>query len=399
MTPDQIQIDFGSWLDDQWDPDLTIAQWWERLAAAGWAAPSWPTAWHGRGLDRAGASAVSRLLRERQIPGPAGGVGTLMAGPTILAHGTDDQRTRFLWPIITGQMHWCQLFSEPAAGSDLASVRATATPTDGGFLVSGQKVWTSSGHLADWGMLLARSGETAGAGGLSWFSIRMDQPGVSVRPLREMTGRALFNEVFLDDAFVHAEDCIGGLGNGWQVARTTLRHERGGLGAEGAGAAGLRAGRLGGQLDLRAGDVADRLASATRVLTGTGMALSGKCYGPLLATARRHGATGEPVVRQQLARLYTLEALGRFDSAMRRSPPAAESLAKLRYSEAVRLARDLGLPMLAAGGMLHGAGAPDGGLLAEFTTFAPSVSIYGGSDQIQRNIVAERGLGLPRDPR
>jgi alkylation response protein AidB-like acyl-CoA dehydrogenase len=398
MTPDDVRREFAHWLDQQWNPDDTIAVWWEKLAAAGWAAPSWPREWFGRGVDRAAAAVVSRVLRERQLPGPAGGVGTLMAGPTILTHGTDEQRGRFLWPILTGQMHWCQLFSEPNAGSDLASVSTRARTVDDGFLVSGQKVWTSSGHLADWGMLLARADESTGPAGLGWFAIQMDQPGVTVRPLREMTGRSLFNEVFLDEAFVHRDDCVGGIGHGWHVARTTLHHERAGLGSDGAGAAGLRAGRLGGQLELRAGDVAVRISTHARVLTGTGMALSGKCFAPLLATARRCEATALPAVRQQLARLFTLESLGRFEAAMRRSPTAAESLSKLRYSQLVRLARDAGLSMLGAAGMLQGASAPDGGLLAEFATFAPSVSIYGGSDQIQRNIVAERGLGLPRHP-
>jgi alkylation response protein AidB-like acyl-CoA dehydrogenase len=266
----------------------------------------------------------------------------MLAGPTILNCGTDDQKGRYLPPIVRGESMWCQLFSEPGAGSDLASLRTTARPVRGGWRVSGQKVWTSNGHLADMGMLLARTGGSPGRAGISWIAIEMDQPGVAVRPLREMTGRSLFNEVFLDDAFVAGDAVVGGVGGGWKAARVTLEHERGGL-AEGSGAVGGMPGERAGQLELSAAVIAARLGGAKRTPSGTAMAMRGRVFEAVLAKARALGMTADPVVRQSLARLHTLESLTRYDAAARHPAggPATASLAKLRYTTLVRAGRDL----------------------------------------------------------
>src|SRR5439155_18786974 len=189
--------------------------------------------------------------------GPPGGLGLLLAAPTIATHGTAEQKERYIRDIVTGQRAWCQLFSEPGAGSDLAGLTTRAVQDGDEWVVNGQKVWTSGGQYADLGMLLARTDpDVPKHQGITYFALDMHQPGVEVRPLREMTGRALFNEVFFTDARVNQDAVIGGLNNGWAVANTTLMFERAGLGAGGGSAAGGSAtpGMVAGDLAKRAGD-------------------------------------------------------------------------------------------------------------------------------------------------
>src|SRR5258708_3663819 len=198
-----------TWLEENWDPDLTVAAWWERLGTSGWAAPTWPVEAYGRGLTRSEGIQVGRAIRD----------------------------------IVTGQKAWCQLFSEPGAGSDLAGLGTKAVKDGDEWIINGQKVWTSGGQVADLGMLLARTDPDVPKHiGISYFAFDMHQPGaVEVRPLREMTGRALFNEVFMTDARVADAACIGGLNSGWKVANTTLAFERAGLGAGGGSPSGTAA--------------------------------------------------------------------------------------------------------------------------------------------------------------
>ncbi|MCU1354023.1 MAG: putative acyl-CoA dehydrogenase, partial [Acidimicrobiales bacterium] len=235
---DDVRTEVKAFLADSWDPDLTVGEWWERLADSGWAVPMWPEEWHGRGLSRDEANGVTAEIREAGALGPPGGLGVLLAGPTIVAHGTDEQKRRYLRPIVTGQEAWCQLFSEPEAGSDLAGLRSAAVRDGDEWIVNGQKVWTSGAQYADLGMLMARTDpDVPKHSGISYFAIDMHQAtAIDVRPLREMTGRAMFNEVFLSDARVPHDALIGGLNNGWAVGNTTLMFERAGLGAGGGGA-------------------------------------------------------------------------------------------------------------------------------------------------------------------
>jgi alkylation response protein AidB-like acyl-CoA dehydrogenase len=250
---DEVASEVRAWLASNWDPDLTLAEWWERLADSGWAVPTWPEEWLGRGLTRDLAAVVAKEIRDAGAIGPPAGLGLMLAGPTIVAHGSEEQKRRYLRPIVTGQEAWCQLFSEPGAGSDLASLQCRAVKDGDEWVVNGQKVWTSGAHVADLGMLLARTDvDVPKHRGISYFAIEMDQPGVDVRPLREMTGRALFNEVFLTDARVHDDALIGGLNNGWMGAMTTLANERASLGGGGGGAAGIGVpGKKGGMLERR----------------------------------------------------------------------------------------------------------------------------------------------------
>jgi alkylation response protein AidB-like acyl-CoA dehydrogenase len=404
------------WLAENWDPDLTVAEWWERLGAAGWAVPTWPVEWYGKGLSRAEAVRVQNAISAHgALPAP-GGLGLILAGPTILTHGDDEQKKRYLRDIVTGQKGWCQLFSEPGAGSDLAGINARAVKDGDEWVVTGQKVWTSGGHAADLGMLIARTDPDAPKhAGITYFVIDMHQPGVDVRPLKEMTGRALFNEVFLEEARVRDDATIGGLGNGWRVANTTLMFERTSLGAGGgSGAASLAtAGTVAGDLDRRAGDF---VSSGGRRGGGTA-ALFGAGSKGLTQLAQGSGKASDPNIRQKLVKLHTLGEVARFNNlrlkaamAAGKDIPGLPNIAKLTMSNMVRLARDLGLEIAGAYGTLHAydsgsraaldeaTGMPWLAGITEAALFAQGPPIYGGTDQIQRNIIGERVLGLPREP-
>jgi alkylation response protein AidB-like acyl-CoA dehydrogenase len=412
MSTDVIG-ELKAWLNDNWEPDLTVRQWWERLGESGWAAPTWPVEWYGKGLSRAEGVQVARVIREFGALGPPGGLGLLLAGPTIIAQGNDEQKQRYLRDIVTGAKGWCQLFSEPGAGSDLAGLGTRAVRDGDEWVVNGQKVWTSGGQHADLGMLLARTDpDVPKHQGISYFAFDMLQPGVEVRPLREMTGRALFNEVFLTDARVRDDACIGGANNGWAVANTTLAFERAGLGAGGGADSGSAAtpGTVVGDLDRRAGDFVGRRTAGeggapASVVSGAG--------GLLAELARAHGKLGDPIVRQGLARLHTLTEIGRFTTLRIKGGadvPGAGNIGKLSMSEILRTQRDLGLSILGPLGTLHAytsegrraldeaTGEPLAAFVTEGALFSPGPSIYGGTDQIQKNILGERVLGLPKEP-
>jgi alkylation response protein AidB-like acyl-CoA dehydrogenase len=404
------------WLADNWDPDLTVEAWWERLGDSGWAVPTWPVEWHGKGLSRSdGVQVQNAIAAFGALPAP-GGLGLLLAGPTILVHGTDEQKTRYLRDIVTGRKGWCQLFSEPGAGSDLAGLNSRAIKDGDEWVVTGQKVWTSGGHAADLGMLIARTDPDAPKhAGITYFVIDMHQPGVEVRPLREMTGRALFNEVFLEEARVPTDAELGGLGNGWRVANTTLMFERSGLGAGGGSSAAslASAGTVAGDLPKRAGDF---VVSGGR-RGGGGATLFGSSSKGLAALAKGAGKSGDPNIRQKLMRLHTMGEVARFNNlrlkaamAAKRDIPGLPNIAKLTMSNMVRLSRDLGLEIAGAYGTLHAyspderraldeaTGMPWLAGVTESALFAQGPPIYGGTDQIQRNIIGERILGLPKEP-
>jgi alkylation response protein AidB-like acyl-CoA dehydrogenase len=396
---DEVASEVRAWLKDNWDPELSLAEWWERLADSGWGVPTWPKEWFGWGLTSDLGAVVTREIRAAGAVGPPAGLGLMLAGPTIVAHGSEEQKQRYLRPIVTGQEAWCQLFSEPGAGSDLASLQCRAVKDGDEWVVNGQKVWTSGAQVADLGMLLARTDvDVPKHLGISYFAIEMDQEGVDVRPLREMTGRALFNEVFLTDARVTDDALIGGLNNGWMAAMTTLANERASLGGGGGGTVGIGApGKKAGMLERRAGDLA-RGGGGQRALGARGFATMRKA-------AEAEGRTGDPHIRQALVELYTLEEISRYTvmrtkaaKAAGRGPGPEANTAKLTMSRMTRLSRDLGLEILGAKGMLHGEDAPMGGMLQEMAIFAPAVSIYGGSDEVQKNIIGERVLGLPKEP-
>ncbi len=403
VTDQSVREELRSWLADAWDPELTVGEWWERLADAGWAVPTWPAGWLGRDLPRELAPVVASEVRAAGAIGPPAGLGMLLAGPTILAHGSDAQKERYLRPIVTGAEGWCQLFSEPGAGSDLASLQTRAERDGDEWIITGQKVWTSGASIADLGMLLARSNPDAPKHqGITYFLFPMDQPGVEVRPLREMTGRALFSEVFFDDARVADAAALGGVDQGWAVANTTLAAERAGLGSGGSGAGGAAfPGRKGGMLQQRAGDLAERAGRGGAVQP----AAFGRAFDVLCELAEKLGRRGDPIVRQRLVELYTLNELGRMTGlrikaarAVGRGPGPEANTAKLLMSKTARLVRDLGPEVLGPEGAIMGPETTGGGVVQEMTLFAPAPSIYGGTDEIQKNIIGERILGLPKEP-
>ncbi|CAN5631347.1 acyl-CoA dehydrogenase family protein [soil metagenome] len=409
--------DLDAWLDANWDQELTVAQWWERLGSAGWAAPTLPIHAYGKGLSRSEAIAVSQHIVKRGAVAPPGGLGMLLAAPTIAAHGTPEQIERYVLPIVTGQQAWCQLFSEPGAGSDLAGLGCKAVKDGDEWVVNGQKVWTSAGQIADMGMLIARSNpDVPKHQGITWFACPMRQSGVEVRPLREMTGRALFSEVFLSDVRVPDGAIIGGTNNGWAVANITLMFERSGLGAGGHNAVSVASpGTVVGDLSKRVGDFVKPVGPSGG--SGGGGAMAAGAGRLFIQLATESGVINDAIVRQDLMRLHTLNEVGRMlslrvkaEKAAGRDIAGAPNIAKLSMSEIMRQSRDLGLRITGASGMLHAynskdrvrldgaTGKPSLAYVTEMALFAQGPPIYGGTDQVQRNILGERTLGLPKEP-
>ncbi|HJU29408.1 MAG TPA: acyl-CoA dehydrogenase family protein, partial [Candidatus Binataceae bacterium] len=240
----EVRAEVRDWLKANWAPEMSLVEWRSKLADSGWGMPQWPREWYGRGLP---AGMVRVVEEEFAAAGAVGAAKTgvrLLAAATLLEHGTDAQKKKFLRRIITGEDSWCQFFSEPGSGSDLAGATTRAELNGDFWIVNGQKVWTTSAHHADFGMLLARTDWDAPKHeGLSFFVIEVRQPGVEVRPLRQMNGHASFNQVFFTDARIPAENLVGRVNEGWKVAVTTLAHER--RGADGLAAPPRRGSRVG----------------------------------------------------------------------------------------------------------------------------------------------------------
>ncbi len=401
-----VRAEARAWFTEHWDPDQTLGEWWSRLAESGWGFPTWSPGWYGRGLAAQTAAVVAEERKRAGAFGPPSGIGVMMAGPTIVAHGTDEQRKRFLPDMVSGKEVWCQLFSEPGSGSDLASLQTRAVHDGDEWVVNGQKVWTSGAQFSRWGILIARTHpDQPKHQGITYFVIDMDQPGVEVRPLKEMTGGATFNEVFFTDARVPQENVIGEVGQGWGVAVTTLAHERNSLGAGGMG--GMGGGDIIGRPDLsrRVGDLA-KSSGGGSPMAGMAAAFGGGGGSLVKMLPQLFGKGGDPVVRQEVAGIYTLVEIARYTglraqaAAARGQRPGPEvSTGKLLASKIVKALRDTGLRIEGASGMLSGSDAPLEGMMQFLALFSPAVSIAGGTDEVQRNIIGERVLGLPAEPR
>ncbi len=401
----EVAAEARAWAKEHWDLDLTVAEWWALLAESGWGFPTWPTEWFGRGLPADAGAVVRAALAEVGAIGPPGGVGQMMAAPLMIEYGNDDQRRRLLPRLANGQEGWCQFFSEPGAGSDLAGLQTRAERDGDEWVINGQKLWSGGAMEADHAILLARTDpEVPKHQGISYMVIEIDQPGVDIRPIEQMDGHAHFNEIFFTDARVADADVIGGLGNGWALAAATLAHERTAFFGGGAGGFGnVQPGAKAGLLDQRVGTVIEQMVTEQR---GEGSALRlGGTVEELAQLARSLGRADDPVIRQGLARVYAAQQAARYTALRARAaaeagrPPGAESsVGKLLATRNARLVRDLGPAILGAGGMLVGEAAPDGGAVAATTLYTPCLSIMGGTDEIQKNIVGERVLGLPREP-
>ena len=410
--------DLRSFLDDNWDPDLAVGDWWERLGAAGWSAPLLPADAYGRGLNRADAMLAARIISDFGALGAPVGMGTSLVAPTIVTHGSRVQIDRYLPDIVSGRVWWCQLFSEPGAGSDLAGLGTRAVRDGDVWVVNGQKVWTSGGHWADLGMLLARTDANAPKHqGITWFALDMHQPGVDVRTLREMTGGSMFCEVFFTDATVGDDARIGDVNNGWTVANTTLFHERSGMGAggeRGQRLGGPRPGTIADDLGKRAGDFVRPRTERPAGVEPQQPASPAKLYFDL---ARANGKDREPAIRQKLMQSYILSEVQRLNTQRHKAVraqggdiPGLPNFSKLLTAHILRHNRDLGLELLGPRGMLHGyddeqratlkdvSGGSSAHVLTASALQAQALPIFGGTDQIQRNIIGERVLGLPKEP-
>ncbi|WKZ81604.1 MAG: acyl-CoA dehydrogenase family protein [Acidimicrobiia bacterium] len=351
-------------------------RWQRRIAEAGFAGITWPGEYGGRDLTTAHQVAWVREAAAYDLPLELFAIGVGMGGPTVLAWGTLEQKERWLRPMLRGDEIWCQLFSEPNAGSDVAGIQTRATADGDEWIVHGQKVWTSGAHLSRWGMLIARTDpEAPKHAGITYFILDMEQPGVEVRPLRQMTGGANFNEVFLDGARIPAAQMLGEPGMGWSVALTTLMNERTSIGAlgglsSGAGMAALR--RL-------LGEVEDRL---------------------------RADPMQDTVTRQALADIYVRARVlefhgGRILAKMERGeiPTAEGSVAKLALGDLLERLASFGVGVQGSTGMLAGDDAIGDGQWTQVLLGWPGLRIAGGTDEIMRNVIGERVLGLPREPR
>lgn len=336
-------------------------EWQRQLHGGGWAGVHWPTEHGGRGASLMQTAIFYEELGKADAPLPANVLGLLLGGPTLMVWGTPEQQERYLGPILSAEEVWCQGFSEPDAGSDLAAVQTRAVKEGDEWVVTGQKVWTSGAQFSKWCMLVARTDtEAQRHKGLTYFLMDMDQPGVEVRPLRQITGGAEFNELFIDGARIPDENVIGGVGNGWKVALTTLMNERAGLGQF-----------L--QVELR--KQLDRLFDHA--------AASGALDDPRVADA-----LGDLHVRTEVLRLLSFKGLSQIE---RYGQPGPEgSLVKWLWSETNQQRVQLAVDLLGPAALTAGTDA------AYQLLRARGNSIEGGTTEILKSIVAERVLALPR---
>ncbi len=353
--------------------DVAFArEWTAMLHAGGWTGLSWPVKYGGRGLPLTYQGIYLEECARADAPDHIGPIGLAMAGPTILTVGTPAQKQRHLPKILTGEEIFCQGFSEPESGSDLASLRTRAERDGEDFVVNGQKIWSSYAEIADWCILLTRSEPTSSRhSGLTYLLLDMTSPGVEVRPLRQMTGDPEFNEIFFTDVRVPAANVLGAVGGGWQVAMTTLLHERGTLGFA---------------LTVILEKLLNRLIATARTVQ-----LDGRC------------PAADPLMRDRIAGLWIdLQGLRytnyrALSALLRTGAPGPEgSAAKLHWSEANQRLTSLAIEMMGAGGLLDGTDAWWGGFWSYAQLRSRGNTIEAGTSEILRTIIAERVLDLPR---
>jgi alkylation response protein AidB-like acyl-CoA dehydrogenase len=354
--PDPEPSDGGEDAKHRWRRD-----WQRRLYDAGWAAPAWPVEFGGRGATLTESAIYFEEIGRARVPLPANTLGVLLGGPTLMVWGTEEQKERYLAPILSAEEIWCQGFSEPEAGSDLASLKTRAVKEGDEWVVTGQKVWTSGAQYAKWCMLVARSdGDVPKHKGLTYFLMDMEQDAVQVRPLRQITGEAEFNELFIEGARIPDANVIGGVGNGWKVALTTLMNERAGLGFA---------------LQIRLRQVLD----------------------DVIATAAEKGLLENALYADQLAELHVrcesirLMAWKGLTDVERYGQPGPEgSLVKWLWSESNQQLTQLAADIVGSDALTAGEDWSYELLRARGNT------IEGGTTEVLKNIVAERVLGLPR---
>ncbi len=396
-TEDTVRAEVRAWLEANWNPEQGLVEWRNKLADSGWGMPIWPKKWHGRDLPQALAPIVEEEFQRIGAVGVAKAGIRMLAAATLLDHGTDLQKEKFLRRILTGEDTWCQLFSEPGSGSDLAGALTRAEMKGNKWIINGQKVWTTSAHKADYGLLLARTDwDVPKHAGLSYFVLDMHQPGVQVHPLRQMNGHASFNQVFITDAEIAPEMQVSNLGNGWAVATTTLMHER--RNADGLRSWAMGSGRQGRIYDEERAEIAVVMEPYTWYPQRAGR------VDLVLDRAKETGRVADPVIRQEIAKLLILSKSSEWLARRARAaqqlgrPQGPEgSLGKLISSHVARAAARVHTSLSGADAMLTGEDSPLKGVIAEILVSTPATSIAGGTDEIQRNIIAERVLGMPKE--
>jgi len=395
VSADSVRADVKQWIADHWNPELSLREWRDRLADSGWACPTWPERWCGHGLPGAFGRVVAEEMNRAVVPGTPEGVGMMLVAPILIEHGSDELKERYIRPTVTGEITWCQLFSEPGAGSDLAGLQSRAVRDGESWRLSGQKVWSTGAATADFGLLLARTDwDVPKHQGITAFVLPMRQSGVTVRPLRQMNGHSSFNEVFFDDAMVPADHVIAEPGAGWPVARATLAHER----------------RLASFPPLPS-DVSGR-AWREAIEERTAIAEPHKWYPQragrpdlVIQQAQALGRSRDRVVRQEIAKLIELTWSARWMAeraaaarAAGQRPGPEGSLGKLASSKIAKQAARVHSMIAGTAGLLAGPESLLSGTITEISVSVPAISIAGGTDEIQRSIIAERILGLPREP-
>jgi alkylation response protein AidB-like acyl-CoA dehydrogenase len=343
----------------------------QKLASKGWIAPAWPKEYGGAGLTVMQQFIMNEEFAENRVP-PVGGMGVSMVGPTLIAHGNDDQKKEHLARILSGEVQWCQGFSEPGSGSDLASLQTRAVKDGDDYVINGQKIWTSGAQYAHWMFMMARTDpEAPKHKGISYFLLDMKTPGVEVRPLTNLANQNMFNEVFFSDVRVPAKNIVGEVNRGWYVGATTLDFERSSIGS----AVGLR-------LQL------DGLVRYANAHANDGTSRTQRVGSVKTELADRYVEAS--VARLMSYRVITMQANGLI-------PNHEASMTKLFASELGQRIARTGMKVLGLYGQLYGDEAPMKGRYESSYLTSLSSTIAGGTSEIQRNIIATRGLGLPRD--
>jgi alkylation response protein AidB-like acyl-CoA dehydrogenase len=344
-------------------------EWEQQLAAHKWSCIGWPVEWGGRDASLAEQVIFAEEYARAGVPGRVNHIGIELAGPTLLAFGTEQQKRRFLPGIAAGTTIFCQGFSEPGAGSDLASVRTKGRLDGDEWVVNGQKIWTSLAHISDWIFVITRTEEgTKGPKGLTFLMMPIDQPGIDIRPIRQINGDAEFNETFFTDARCPADSLIGGVGEGWKIAMGLLAFERG-------------VSTLGQQMAFR-----NELDA-------------------IIAAAKANGSAKDPLIRQRLAkaeiglRLMRYGALRMLSNTDHSKIDGAALTYKIQWATWRRSLGELAMDVLGQAGELTDNPDYEWDTLPNLFLYSRADTIYGGTNQIQRNLIAERGLGLPREPR
>ncbi len=374
-----------SWLQDNVSSEVTsefasleeefrvLVNWQKRLYSGGWVGVHWPREYGGRGATMVENFILQEEFGRAQAPEIVGRIGINLVGPTMIAHGTEAQKRRHLNKILAAEEIWCQLFSEPNAGSDLSSLRCRAEREGNDFVINGQKTWTSYAQFADWGVLLARTDPQASKSrGISFLIVDMKSPGVTVRPLRQMTGSQEFNEVFLEDVRIPVENLVGEMNQGWQIAQTTLSHERG---------------------------TSPRQLVIHHILLDALVQLAHNT--PRGETT----AANDPIIRQKIAAVFSeveifkLHNWRTLTQIRRNGKPGPESsMVKLFWSEMSQRLHDVAIEILGPHAV-HWMGAPraewNGRWLRSYQYYR-AATIFAGTSEVQRNIIAQRVLGLPR---